>query len=988
MTNSLTSTTAGSMWMAASTYLGFDYADKPANSAPFNLNNIVTNAYYNQHVFRTGNNIFVKHNNVISGCHNITTQAFNLIGGGLCAIGKAAGFNSGLLSTNSYIDNFKSMKNYQGVNVLDKPAIHMPLESNRTSVGYLLNNGNGALSISHVGAPSHTTIGGKKCIKFGQNQYLFIDSHNIFNLGTVSDFYIEFDYYNLTNFNYNVIFSNQSVFNSNSLGLLINPDNRKLRMFDNTKDYVTSDSVLENNVWNKIKWYRVNGSSYIQINNESPTKFNAEPDVNLSYGTFYVGTSGWATSDYLNGYMADFKMFVGTSTIPETYHDKKVLDLNFKPTRKSYLFKDNNNKCVIHPVNINYRDYQDSQYCCTFNGTDQYLHLGKNDLFNFGLDDFVISVKLKYQVERNYLTILSGGSATGGGSNNSLIIVADKGASSTVNSKSVHFKMSGNVIFNTSANSLLPDVINTITVTRTNGVFNLYINEVLISTHTSLPGVEMNFNFDGNTLIGKVAHGTSENFKGQIYSIKVLRNTTDITLLNSQESVGESCREVIVPNPPINVTYPLKLNLLDSFNSDWKQLNINSPVTYKELGSGNTGLFFNGTGGLVSTNKNYRLGMSKFTIDLDILLINRPSVSYPACLLSYGRAINMDGWYNLEITSTGVIRFGTQYDNSYISSAADVIKQNVKHSIGVTRDENKILRIFVDNVKVAEGSLNILLDGGDPNNGNQNYMMVGRNKFYYANFSSTYGYQGFIDNLYINRGICKYTETPVRVPIDYKLSSKSLLNIGVESIGTTPATVLDSFNNSLVWTNSGVNVVTASSLRPARFNFTSLSQRLVAQSTNFELNKEDFTIDVIFTPNQTIAEAVLFDLRKGVEPYKGIIVSQSASSPASLTIDIGSSLANTAVDYSYNTGVNSISSGLNYHLRVVRNLGTIYIFLNGLLKGTLSVNTSNIPTDSKVTLGNNNLNSKGFNGTITQFRLIKGIATNTVDFDNITEELK
>ena len=236
----------------------------------------------------------------------------------------------------------------------------------------------------------------------------------------------------------------------------------------------------------------------------------------VSLTNLYLGCSGWAPwNDRLNGHLTNFKMFVGTSEVPETYNDKKVLDLDFKPTRKSYLFKDNSNKCVIHPVNITQRDYQDSQYCCSFNGTNQYLQSGKNDLFDFGLDDFVLKITFKLlSSSRTWNTILSGASTSTYidiESNGMLHVCLGQNSTSTV----------GAIPFNT---------IVTLIISVKNNILSVYVNNVKVPmslTSTSL----VNFNESNNTFIG--AYGTlSTYFTGYIYDINVFRNTSDLSLVD------------------------------------------------------------------------------------------------------------------------------------------------------------------------------------------------------------------------------------------------------------------------------------------------------------------------------------------------------------------------------------------------------------------------------------------------------------------------
>jgi hypothetical protein len=285
-------------------------------------------------------------------------------------------------------------------------AVHLQLETNAINTGFT------QLTINSVGNPTYTTIDGKKCIKFESGKYLTIDSNNIFNLGESSDFYIEFDFYP-TSYRYQTFISDNVsdyIYSYSILSMSEASFGNKIYFRNYMNDQSTiffSENTPILNAWNKLIFKR-KGTQLQLILNDVITNFIKNIPINFSTNGTKFGAAGWANVNFVDN-ITNFKMFVGTSEIPETYNDKKVLDLDFKPTGKSYLFKDNNNKCVIHPVNITQRDYQDSQYCCTFNGTNQYLQLGKNDLFNFGNDDFVLRIDFKISNISNIMILLYSG---------------------------------------------------------------------------------------------------------------------------------------------------------------------------------------------------------------------------------------------------------------------------------------------------------------------------------------------------------------------------------------------------------------------------------------------------------------------------------------------------------------------------------------------------------------------------------------------------
>lgn len=287
--------------------------------------------------------------------------------------------------------------------------------------------------------------------------------------------------------------------------------------------------------WNKIKFYRKGNVLTIDLNGEI-NNWYFDKTIHFGQGNsthlgMIFNVSNQATMD---GYMSNFKMFVGTHQPPEEYNQNKVLDLDFKPTRKSYLFKDNNNKCIIHPVNITQRDYQDSKYCVYLDQT-KYLQLGRNDLFNFGMDDFVIEYNINYDTVANIQTgaLLMGSNATSYSTGAVYFVI---GGTYNANLVALGIYETNDIIM---ATKPLTNGNNKILLYRKDKVFHLKVNdeETIICTN-NLNNYPINLNYNNNTFIGHAGWST-EFYKGYINSVKVLRNTTDLSLLENPEDVYE-----------------------------------------------------------------------------------------------------------------------------------------------------------------------------------------------------------------------------------------------------------------------------------------------------------------------------------------------------------------------------------------------------------------------------------------------------------------
>lgn len=995
--------------------------------------NYVTNTYYNVNIIKDTNISLV----VINDCiiSSINSNLLNFNSSNQCTIGGAL-YNTSE-GFNGYIDNFKSIKDYQGDIVVDKPAVHLPLETNAVNIGY------SNLTINSVGSPTYTTVDGKKCIKFESEKYLTINSNNIFNLGTNSDFYMEFDFYPLSLANNPVLFDS---FSSTTNTYQIQATSTGLLIWIRSGTNLTTDLTPTPNTWNNLKLFRKNQQISMVLND---TVRNLTNSPLLNDATVALGAQvAWRNSSYdFNGYMSNFKMFVGTSEIPETYNDKKVLDLDFKPTRKSYLFKDNNNKCVIHPVNITQRDYQDSQYCCTFNGINQYLQLGKNDLLNFGLDDFVIEIKFAAKKLSRYSTLLNNGDI---GQNRSFVVI------NNTNKVSVGISVNGTWFFNDTTNTIHDGALNYLLIVRHINTLSITLND--IETVHQLTSFNFNLNGNNNTTIGFVGNNANENFDGTIYSIKVLRNTTDLTLLDTEEESGGGEDDYTpitlslntpstVENPvegsytniygviryadllptvtvmfngnevnqeditltsrgtinaieqdydlqirilndaldgtyPITVTvgdtfdvangstsltvirdYPLISQGLDSFNTSWYQLSTTNKVGTRNYQEEQM-MYFNGLSSLTANGYSWKFGLDQFTIELDFALTKSPSTNNYH-ILSCGKT---ESWYAIEITSNREIRFLNR-GTVKVSTTTNVISINTKYRLAITRDSKYNLRIFLNGTKVAEAVDNSNYTFDEDTSDLNHNVFLGRVGTLHTDTVAEKHFKGYMKNFYFNKGVCLYTENYTPTVLDKGITTKSLLTFTSDDVGFT--TKVDSFNPNITWNNSGCTVANN------QLVLGSVSNRLVSTENDlFNFTNQNWTIDIIGTTSQITTEAVLFDNRLSGSSFNGILIRQSPSDPTSLTISLGISTATTGYSYIINTGVNSLVANTEFNLKVVRSLGQLIVFLNGVRKNRTTIYTNSFETSKTVCIGNNKDFNKGFNGKIRQVRIINGIATN------------
>lgn len=524
LTPDLVYTDTKAMWFFGDS-LGFDYRDKPANTSGLAISSVV-NQFYNFNLIRNNKNLFTYVNDVLIATHNLTSQTFDLSTYGSGAfLGKSTNFGVGQSFLGS-LDNFKTIKNTTEIATVNKPSVHFPLETNAINIGFA------ALTVNSPGSPIYTSLNNVKCIKFEAGKYLAINANNIFNLGTSSDFYIEFDFYPMlatTNQDVQGIFSNASTWSSDfetnrKLLIYFNQSTKKIVLELGARGAYSIDADL--NTWNRVSLKRKNNILY--LNN---LEILNTLDLNLSTDYLIIGKIGWDNSFISNHYVSNFKMFVGTSEIPESYNDKAVLDLDFKPTGKSYLFKDNNNNVILHPSNITQRNYLNSKYCCTFNGTNQCILTGKNPLFSFGTDDFIMEFKFKPISTTNWNILISNGNTTSGDAAYCYIGMSPNNGG---NPNQMYATINSSALQIIHPQQIDTNSINTVVFYKEGNTYTLVVNGQAVSnTVTTIPNFDLNNN--NNTIIGRTNHNSGSNnhwFTGEMYSVKIFRNTSDLTLLD------------------------------------------------------------------------------------------------------------------------------------------------------------------------------------------------------------------------------------------------------------------------------------------------------------------------------------------------------------------------------------------------------------------------------------------------------------------------
>lgn len=421
-------------------------------------------------------------------------------------------------------------KNWKSKVFVDQyfPTIHYPFETNLSNIGYA------SLTQSNSGTFNASNINGKKCIQFGTGNYIQITSDNRSLYKFKSNFYIEFNIYPTLD-QYHVILSNGApsesgnpnlctITLSNFTGIL----NGKLYMFLNgysdpkTNTAISSSNQYILNEWNNVKIYREADQLTVELNGVKTT-YTYSAVINFQYNGFTrIGTPNYSVSNNITGYLSQFVIINGVSKIPDDFDKFCVIDVDFKPTNRSYLFKDNAHKNVLHNMNIHNRSYLNSRYACSFNGVDQFIQLGYQPMFNFNSDDFVFRIDFEWNGStNNFGCLIANGSSTS--SNMDYLMV-------TLNNK-LTMRASNVEVLSESDNIVINNGYNKVVLCRNGTTLDIYVNDSLIITKNI--SSQFNLNLSNNTYIGKNNwDGVNGLFKGFIYKLLSYRNTTNLSLLD------------------------------------------------------------------------------------------------------------------------------------------------------------------------------------------------------------------------------------------------------------------------------------------------------------------------------------------------------------------------------------------------------------------------------------------------------------------------
>lgn len=758
-----------------------------------------------------------------------------------------------------------------------------------------------------------------------------------------------------------LIYSSDST--SKSFDVYIDTDNRLYAVIKQNGEVLTSvvSSVLvPSNKWITIGFVRTNQHVLrLYLNGVIVGALNNATDVFDADVNYYIGHTTNSFVGYMN-YMELYKSKVLATSIGE---NKTSVSFDAEQIKSTVLIDSWDNYLRYSLVNVDTVIGIDGKYTASglFNGLSSYVKLEPFAGLNFASDDFDIEFEI-YPTDgtNNVQTIYCGGNVKvymygsnfGSGFNNRV------GLSIT--------DANGSII--KSLTQLYFDKWTFVRITKDGSSLKLYLDGVLDSA-VVLTNEVFDFGSTGSVFIGK--DDTTNYYKGYISTFKLAKGDIVRNLSSSKYKVISALDFEGNTNQLVIRDYNINYERFDRFRHTWAPLkyasNSADPIL-KTITSSNEACYLQGQQGFIYKNKHTHISFNEFTLEVRFMLT-------ASSMTTWRRILDQSGLYSVNITSDRRIEFNG--GTVVLQSSANAISNNKWYHVAVTRDANMITRLFLDGVKVSESSLR-------QNYSEANHYPICLGMYYsYFNNSSYLNnhFQGYLDNFYMISGTCKYVNNFIpNIPSDTVLANTSLAYV----VGST----FTDTNSNVIWnvTNMSVSTAKVKNKTSALYSNNVGGFAQTTYSNDFIPGYEDFTVDFILCPTQVAAPTTIFDNRVDGGLARGMTITQPTGNTSSFTISIGSSNVTTDPDITLNTGINSISVNTYYHLRVTRNLGKIYVFLDGVLK-TSADYVGDIPGSGSIILANRVAKNQGFTGYIEQFRYLKRTSLAGTSFTPFTQEL-
>jgi hypothetical protein len=498
---------------------------------------------------------------------------------------------------------------------------------------------------------------------------------------------------------------------------------------------------------------------------------------------------------------------------------------------------------------------------------------------------------------------------------------------------------------------------------RSGNTYSIYRDGVLVVSGTST-GVT---NGNSQLFFGKNLKGYISNFrfvKGTaLYTANFTPPTQPLTAVTNTSLLA--CQNpTIVDNSanrfPITVTADARPSQINPFG-----FTSGTRTSYTPQAFGGS-MSFDGTGDYLQSGTPFTVTTGPFTIEA---WVYPNAVGSSRVLLENSVwSIGQNGGYRVATTSSNFIELQASAGtfNTFpivITATSSALTTGQWHHVAITRDSSNVIRIFVNGISAAtpvtySNSLNLATTTG----------IAGRVGANVSDGGASLFMNGFLSDVRVVPGTALYTSNfvPPVTPLQPITNTAVLLN------GTSAAIYDSSTQNNLETVGDARAVTNITRYGNTSMFFDGSGDYLLARSSPAFDFPGNFTIEmwINFANVNSTWQAIIsraYDIVGGWRLYKNDGNNQLRwySQSTSVILTTGSTLAN-----------NTWS-----HIAVVRNGGTVTIYIDGVNRGSATNATSYTPGNYALEIGSGVVTSSfPVTGNISDLRITNGIARYTANF--------
>jgi hypothetical protein len=656
-----------------------------------------------------------------------------------------------------------------------------------------------------------------------------------------------------------------------------------------------------------------------------------------------IAKSGWATTEYFGpGYIRDFRIVKGTSvytadftppTEPLTAITNTKLLACHLPymgdgSTNNYTITSNGNTSTERFGPYDYVSYGASTHGSSvyLDGTGDYLQVADHSGFTIDTGDFTAECWI-YPTAQKYQPVIFGqwsdpyswGILLSNDTNGyGRLIFYDTGYRDTTSTTPAPLNQWSHL-------ALVKDGSNA----------TLYLNGKSIATRGSLGSLR---NSTAPLTIGANSSG-SHPFQGYVADARFVVGstlyTTNFTPPAAPLSAVTNTQLLVQASPSV----------YDASGGESKlDLNGNAQSSTAQTKNASSSMYFDGSGDYATTTTNdvYTYGTGDFTIDAWVYITSNPG-NY-AYILGQGGTVGSSASFGIYIQS-GVFKV---YNNAVVITGTTSYSLNTWHHVVLTRGDGK-LSLFLD------GSL----EGSTSNTNNiTTGSTMGPTIGGWIEPGDTGYFTGYIEDLRITKGLSRYPF----IPTQETLTAVS----NTELLAAHASTLVDGSGNSATLTAAGNAAVSTfgpySGMNSIYFDGAGDYVTSSRSSSDMGIGTGDFTIECWFYDDGSASD-------------RGIWESRATGSSTGMTLTrVDSNTIRVWTTSQQLVTVDVTLTSTWNHLAVVRNSGTLELFLNGQSQGTVSNSTTFADTADFV-IGGGRYAGGGIDrtikGYISNFRIVK-----------------